>query len=309
MAGKELAALLGRETIKGEVMTDEALSKHTSLRIGGPVAAMVFPEDPVSLKNLLSAAAEDDIPVFVIGAGTNLLVTDERIDGIAVSLEAFDRLSVTEEAEDDVTVFAGAGLQLWRLVNFAKEKGYSGIEALAGIPGSLGGAVFMNAGSFGVEIKDVLVSITVMNRYGKIAPLAAGNLRFSYRRSNLPEGMVILGASIRLKKSDPSEVEAKVNECLRKKRLTQPLGEASAGCVFKNPEGENAGRLIDLAGCKGMRAGGAEVSGMHANYFINKGNATCKDFIELMDRVREKVKEKSGITLEPEIKIIGKNLN
>lgn len=295
------------ETVRGEIMMNEALSKHTSLKIGGPVSMLVFPEDPMSLKNILTAAQEEAVPVFFIGAGTNLLVKDGGLDGIAVSLDAFNQVCVAEDTDENVTLFAGAGVSLGKLINFTKEKGYSGIEALAGIPGSLGGAVYMNAGSFGVEIKDVIVSIAIMNRYGKIAILKIENLRFSYRNSNLPAGLAILSANIKLKKGTPEEVDAKVNECLRKKRETQPLGAPSAGCVFKNLEGQSAGRLIELAGCKGMRAGDAEVSGLHANYLINRGSATSKDFIALMDMVREKVQEHSGITLEPEIKIIGKN--
>lgn len=296
-----------RETVSGEIMMDEALSKHTSLKIGGPVSMLVFPEDPMSLKNILTAAAEEGVPVFVIGAGTNLLVKDGGVDGIAVSLDSFNQISVMEGTDDSVTIFVGAGVSLGKLINFTKEKGYSGIEALAGIPGSFGGAVFMNAGSFGVEIKDVIDSIAIMNRYGKIAILKMENLRFSYRNSNLPEGLAILSANIKLRKADVEEVQSRVSDCLQKKRLSQPLGEPSAGCVFKNPEGESAGELIDTAGCKGMRSGDVEVSGLHANYLINIGSATSKDFIELMDMVRDKVQEHSGITLEPEIKIIGKN--
>ncbi|MDO8281907.1 MAG: UDP-N-acetylmuramate dehydrogenase [Thermodesulfovibrionia bacterium] len=296
-----------RETVSGEIMMNEPLSKHTSLKIGGPVSMLVFPEDPMSLQNILTAAAEEDVPVFMIGAGTNLLVKDGGVDGIAISLDAFNQVRIAEETDDSVTLFIGAGVSLGKLINFTKEKGYSGIEALAGIPGSFGGAVYMNAGSFGVEIKDVIVSIAIMNRYGKIAILKMENLRFSYRNSNLPEGLAILSANIKLRKADAEEVQNKVSECLQKKRLTQPLGEPSAGCVFKNPEAQSAGRLIELAGCKGMRSGDAEVSWLHANYLINRGNAKSKDFIKLMDMVRDKVQEHSGITLEPEIKIIGKN--
>lgn len=296
-----------RNTVRGEIMINEPLSKHTSLKIGGPVPMLAFPEDPMSLKKILTAAQEEDVPVFVIGAGTNLLVKDGGLDGIAVSLDAFDQISVVEDTDEGVTLFAGAGVPLGKLINFTKEKGYSGIEQLAGIPGSLGGAVYMNAGSFGVEIKDVIVSVAIMNMYGKIAILEIENLSFSYRSSNLPEGMAIMSANIRLRKAGPEDVQARVSECLQKKRASQPLGEPSAGCVFKNPEGRSAGRLIELAGCKGMRSGDVEVSALHANYLINRGSGTSKDFIELMDKVREKVKEHSGITLEPEIRIIGKN--
>jgi UDP-N-acetylmuramate dehydrogenase len=304
---EELKKIFNKINIKGEIMMNEPLSRHTSLKIGGPVEMMVFPNDPMSLKNILTSAIEEDVPVFVIGAGTNLLVKDEGLDGIALSMDAFDQVRVIEEKDGKVTIFVGAGVSLGRLINFTKEKGYSGLEALAGIPGSFGGAIYMNAGSFGVEIKDVLVSVAIMNRYGKIAILEKENLRFSYRNSNLPEGVIILSANIQLRKVSPEEVGEQVKEYLGRKRESQPLGEASAGCVFRNPEGESAGRLIELAGCKGMRSGDAEVSEKHANYIINKGSATSRDFIDLMQKVREKVQEHSGISLEPEIKIIGKN--
>lgn len=296
-----------RQIVQGEIMINEPLSKHTSLKIGGPVEMMVFPDDPMSLKNILTTAGEEDVPVFVIGAGTNLLVKDNGIDGIAISLDAFNQVRMTEDADEGVTIFVGAGVSLGKLINFTREKGYTGLEALAGIPGSFGGAVYMNAGSFGVEIKDVIVSIAVINRYGKIAILKMENLRFSYRNSNLPEGLIILSANIQLKKAGPEEVERKVNEYLKKKRRSQPLGESSAGCVFKNPDSESAGKLIELAGCKGMRSGDVEVSVAHANYFINKGSATSRDFIELMNKVKEKVEKHSGVILETEIKIVGKN--
>jgi UDP-N-acetylmuramate dehydrogenase len=218
--------------IRGDIMIDEPLSEHTSLKIGGPVKIMAFPDDPMSLKNILTAAEEEDEPVFIIGAGTNLLAKDEGIDGIAVSLDAFNQVSITKDTDDTVTIFVGAGVSLGKLINFTREKGYSGIEALTGIPGSLGGAVYMNAGSFGVEMKDVIVSIAVMNRDGKIAILKMEDLNFSYRDSNLPEGLIILSANIQLNKSTSEEVDNNIKEYLAKRKLSQPLGEPSAGCVW-----------------------------------------------------------------------------
>ncbi|MDH4028746.1 MAG: UDP-N-acetylmuramate dehydrogenase [Nitrospirota bacterium] len=289
---------------KGEIKFDEPLSAHTSLRIGGPVDIMVFPEDPVSLKNVLAAAHRESIPVHVIGGGTNLLAGDGRVGGIAVSLRAFSNIENTRETtEEHVVLYAGAGVPLAALVNFSRRNGYSGIEALSGIPGYLGGAVYMNAGSFGTEIKDVIVSVAVMNMQGDISIMDRDRIAFSYRSSNLPEGLLILSANIRLKKDRPEDVDRRANEFLERKRASQP-GGLSAGCVFKNPGADSAGRLIDAAGCKGMRVGAVEVSAVHANYFINKGGATARDFIELMDAVRERVRDNSGIELEPEIKFI-----
>lgn len=295
-----------REAIEGEVRFDEPMSSHTSLKIGGPVDIMAFPEDPVSLKNILSAAKKENIPLFVLGAGTNLLAVDGRIEGIAVSLKAFSTIEYTKETDEKKAVlYVGAGTPLAMLINFAREAGYSGIEGLVGIPGSVGGAVFMNAGSFGTEIKDVITSIAVMNMRGEISFLARDELEFSYRNLALPEGMLILSANIALRKAPPAAVAARTREYMNIKKETQPLGAHSAGCVFKNPEGDAAGRLIDDAGCKGMSVGGIEVSRLHANYFINKNGGTCSEFLQLMEIVKKKVMENSGIELEPEIKVIG----
>jgi UDP-N-acetylmuramate dehydrogenase len=302
----QVREIIERGIFKGEMKFNEPLSAHTSLGIGGPVDIMVFPEDPQSLKNVLLVADKEKIPVFVIGAGTNLLAPDGRIEGIAVSLKAFRCIELTRDSdENNVVLYAGSGVPLPMLVNFARKYGYSGIEALAGIPGYVGGAVSMNAGSFGMEIKDVIVSVAIMNPHGGIVILDRDKLEFSYRSFNLPKGSIILSANLILRRDDPAEVDRRTREFLSRKKAAQPLGELSAGCVFKNPHGDSAGRLIDAAGCKGMRTGGVEVSSMHANYFINKGGATCRDFMELMEAVKARVKAYSGIDLEPEVKIAG----
>ena len=305
---KNIKEIFDKGFFSGEVKFDEPMSAHTSLGIGGPAEIMAFPEDPVSLKNILLAAKREQVPVFVFGGGTNLLVGDGSIEGIVISLKAFNNIEFTRETNDKYAVlYAGAGVTLAGLINFAQKNGCGGIEALAGIPGHFGGAVYMNAGSFGVEIKDVLVSVALMNMNGEITILKKDELNFSYRSSNLPEHSIILSANIALNRDNPDDISKRIKEFLQKKRDTQPLGEPSAGCVFKNPEGDAAGRLIDAAGCKGMRIGDVEVSMKHANYFINKGKATCRDFIELMEKVMLRVKEHSGMILEPEIKIVGRS--
>jgi UDP-N-acetylmuramate dehydrogenase len=294
-----------QEIYSGEIKFDEPMSAYTSLKIGGTVDIMVFPEEPVSLKEILLAVDIEQIPAFVFGGGSNLLVDDNGFRGVAISLKNFRSIETTRESNHNkVTFFVGAGVPLPYLVTFAQKNGYSGLEALAGIPGYVGGAVYMNAGSFGTEMKDVVVSVALMNMQGKISILEKEELNFSYRSLNLPEPSVILSANIALKKDDPQEVERRTKGFLKKKKATQPLGEYSAGCVFKNPEGETAGKLIDAAGCKGMRIGDIEVSNVHANYFINRGKGTSRDFIKLMEAVKTKVKEYCGIVLEPEIKII-----
>lgn len=298
--------MLDKGLFKGEARFNEPMSAHTSLRIGGPAEIMLFPEDPVSLKNVLLAAVRDSKPVFVLGAGTNLLVGDGGIKGITISLKAFRSIEFTRESDENSAVlYVGAGVPVAGLLNFAQKNGCSGIEALAGIPGYFGGAVYMNAGSCGVELKDVLVSVAVINLSGEISLLKKDKLNLSYRSSNFPKGTMILSGNIALKKDDPGEISVRMKEFLQKKKDSQPLGESSAGCVFRNPKGDTAGKLIDEAGCKGMKIGDIEVSAVHANYFINKGKATCKDFIQLMETVKARVRKKSGITLEPEIKIVG----
>jgi UDP-N-acetylmuramate dehydrogenase len=307
-----------KDSFSGELRFNEPMSEHTSLKIGGPVEVMAFPEDPLSLRNILFIANEERLPVHVFGRGTNLLVSDDVIKGLAISLKAFgsieavqSRVSPVEEdstgdAEaQDVTLFVGSGVPLSKLVNYAQKNGYSGLESLAGIPGLMGGAVYMNAGSFGTEMKDIIISVAIMSKEGHLIILEKEKLDFSYRKSGLPKDSLILSANINLKKDDPEEIEKRTKEYMSKKKETQPLGELSAGCVFMNPEGDYAGRLIEKAGCKGMKSGNVEVSTVHANYFINKGGASCSDFIKLMKLVREKVEQSSGIILEPEIYIVG----
>ena len=321
MSSKKVKEIFDKKIFRGEIKFDQPLSAYTSLKIGGPVDAMVFPDDVVSLKNVLIEAKKESIPIFVLGAGTNLLVKDGGVDGIAVCLKAFKRIEVIQNmnnplwppfAKGGMEGFTGffveAGAPLGSLINFTKKNGYSGIEALAGIPGTFGGAVYMNAGSFGAEIKDVIISIALMNMDGRIEILEKDRFKFSYRSSNIPGDNIIISANIILKKDTPENVSARITEFLKRKKSSQPIDGYSAGCVFKNPEGDFAGRLIEASGCKGMRAGDVEVSGAHANYFINRGKATGRDFIELMETVKRRVKEQSGITLESEIKIIGKDI-
>lgn len=294
-----------KDGFRGEVRLDAPMSAHTSLKIGGPADLMAFPEDPMSLQNLLVFAGKEKIPVFVLGGGTNLLVNDSGIRGVTVSLKRFRNIRLTKGSDDKTaTLFVEAGTPMANLMNFTKENGYSGVEPLAGIPGTFGGAVYMNAGSFGTEIKDVIVSAAVMNMEGRIMILGKDKIQFTYRSSNLSDDLIILSANIILKKDAPGAVAARIKEFIVKKSATQPLGEASAGCVFKNPEGDAAGRLIDASGCKGMRIGDAEVSSVHANFFVNKGRAAAVDFMDLMNSVKAKVEEQSGVTLMPEIRMV-----
>lgn len=296
-----LAEIFREGAFKGKALFNEPMNKHTSLKVGGPADVFAAPADSASLKHLLGSAAKAGIPVTPIGSGTNVLVGDDGIRGIVLSLSEFKSIM----PEGATSLFADAGVSLGALVAHAGKHGLSGIEALSGIPGTVGGAVAGNAGAYGVEIKDVLFDISVIDLTGTIKVIDARDMEFAYRKAILPQGAVILSASFRLGKDSPQVIAKRAAECLRQKKATQPLGKPSAGCFFKNPPGGLAGRLIDEAGCKGMRAGGAEVSSVHANFLINRGNATASDFLALMEKVADKVRKRSGVTLEPEVRILG----
>jgi UDP-N-acetylmuramate dehydrogenase len=300
--------IFSESLFKGEVRFSEPMSNHTSLRIGGCADIFIKPEDLSSLQRLRANLKKNQVPFFAMGGGTNILVREGGVDGAVVSFGYFKNIDVSSEDADSVKLYVEAGTPLRRLVSFSSEKGYSGIEGLAGIPGTVGGAICGNAGAFGYEMKDVLLSVTVMVA-GGIEVLDAGKMVFEYRSSSIRPDEMILGAEVYLKKDSKENVSAKVDDFLKRKRERQPIGEPSAGCVFKNPPGLSAGKLIDEAGCKGMRMGNVEVSGIHANFFVNRGGAKAFDFIRLMEQVAHKVAEKFGVVLEPEIRIIGRDVN
>ena len=293
----------------GDILTDVMLRDYTSLGIGGKADYIFIPSDPVSLRGLIEALAAEGMGYVLIGGGTNLLVTDDGVDGVVINMKAFQGLERVEERGADrgeeVRVFAQAGLPLQRLISFCREEGLSGLEGLVGIPGTVGGAVFGNAGSYGYEIMDVVQRVTVL-KGGSIAVLDREDLTPAYRSGGLSPDTVILGVHILLKRDDEGALQEKMNEFLQMKKKTQPLAERSAGCVFKNPPAESAARLIDEAGYKGMRVGDIEISTLHANFFVNKGQGTARDFLALMDTVVDGIGRMFGIVLEPEIRIIGR---
>lgn len=293
-------------SFSGEVMFGEMMKRHTSLKIGGPADIFVFPQEVISLKNILVALKKKSIPFMPVGGGTNLLVRDGGIEGVVVSLRDCRRIEIVDDEKDLVSLFVESGVPLQKLVSFAKENGFSGLEGLAGIPGSVGGAIAGNAGAYGYSMKNVVLFATVMHADGRLAKLGAEELGLEYRKANIPAGSIMLSANIRLRKDIKEDIAKRGEGFLKEKRGRQPLSELSAGCVFKNPEGTSAGKLIDEAGCKGMRIGDAEVSAVHANFLINKGNAGASDFIKLIDAVRAKVLATFGVELETEIKVVGR---
>jgi len=293
---------------KGEIRFREPMSSHSSLKIGGPADVFAAPRDLNSLMILRDYLQKGQIPCFPLGGGTNILVRDGGIEGVVISLQFFRRIELLKILEGCVHLNVEAGAPLARLVNYSMEKGYAGIEGLAGIPGTVGGAICGNAGAFGCEIGDVLFSVELMDAKGKIRSQKAGRMKFGYRSSGISPEEVILSARIKLKMDKKEDISERIENFLNIKREKQPLWEPSAGCVFRNPAGLSAGKLIDEAGCKGMRIGDAEVSEVHANFFINKGHAKASDFICLMDKVASKVKRKFDVVLEPEIRIVGRDV-
>lgn len=288
------------------VVMDEPMALHTSLKIGGPVDVLATPADAHALGLMMARLAREGVTVLPLGGGTNLLVQDGGIEGVALSMTAFRQLAVVREDNQSVLMEVGAGLPLGRLVAHCRRMGYEGLSGLAGVPGHVGGAVAGNAGAWGDEMGAVVQEVLICDREGRQGWVSGALMGFTYRGSALPQGAVIVSARILLKKANAVSVAQRMDECLMKKKSTQPLAARTAGCVFKNPAGDSAGRLMDACGCKGMREGAVEVSRVHANFFVNLGGASARDFMRLMERVSQRVMATSGTALEPEIKVVGR---
>ena len=278
----------------------------TTYQVGGPAEVLWEARDLMTLKKVIGYLSVENIPYHVLGKGSNLLVTDTGIDGVMILLKG--SLATIKAGPEDSLLWAGGGLHLTDLMKWCRRKGMSGLEFMAGIPGTVGGAVVMNAGAFGQEIGEKVQAIQCVVPGGEEVLKNRSKLEFSYRRLHVQEGSTIVNACFQLSPSTPEKVAEQMVDFLRTRKETQPYGAPSAGSVFKNPPGDHAGRLIEKAGLKGRKIGGAMVSEKHANYILNKGNATAKDILSLMELVRFEVKRTSGIDLEPEIKILGKQV-
>lgn len=285
------------------VERDVPMSRHTSFRIGGPARRMAFPESREQLVILLGLAEECGIRPFLLGRGTNLLVSDRGLDTLVI--KTAERMTSIRRL-DDVTLEADVGVLLSRLAVYAQQAGLAGLEFAHGIPGSLGGAVYMNAGAYGGEMKQVLRSAAVLFPEEGIRTLSCEELNLSYRHSLLTEHpeAVVLYAEFELTPGDSEAIRAAMRELMAKRKASQPLEWPSAGSTFKRPEGHFAGTLIDQCGLKGLTVGGAQVSEKHAGFLINRGGATFADMAELIRQVRQRVLEETGVTLEPEVKIV-----
>ena len=285
-----------------KVLQNEPMKKHTTFRIGGPADYFVMPSDEQELAKVLKVCKEYSIPIYIVGNGSNLLVGDGGFRGVIIQL--YKEMSALIVEEEQIT--AQAGCSLAQIANAALNEELTGFEFAAGIPGTLGGAVVMNAGAYGGEMKDVLVSARVMTEEGEILELPVEELNLGYRTSVIPEkNYIVLGAVLKLEKGTRDEIKAQMDDLRQKRVSKQPLEYPSAGSTFKRPEGYFAGKLIQDAGLKGFSVGGAQVSEKHSGFVINKGQATAADVMELIRQVTEKVKSETGVTMEPEVKRIG----
>lgn len=280
----------------------EPMCRHTSFQIGGPVAVMVFPENVEQMQEIFKIAAQFHISPMILGAGSNILAPDQGLDTVVI--ETRTNMNQAQRLEDG-TITAQCGMTMARLATIAMEHGYTGLEFAHGIPGTVGGGVYMNAGAYGGEMQQVVTNVTAMDRKGHVLELPAEELRLSYRHSRfMEEDLVILSATVRLQKGEREEIRAKMAELMTRRRTSQPLEYPSAGSTFKRPVGGYAAALIEASGLKGFRVGDAQVSEKHAGFVVNRGRATSHDVLELMKRVQEKVQADSGICLEPEVRIL-----
>lgn len=286
--------------VRGQLLFNEPMRNHTSLRIGGPADALVIPDDIAEVTRILRFATENGIRISIMGNGTNLLVHDGGVDGVVIKIkDSLDDVAICQER-----ISVGAGYLLPRLCRLVASHGLSGLEFAAGIPGTVGGAVVMNAGAHGGAMSSVVTKVKVVGFDGRVDELNKSEMDFRYRSSKLQDSnMIVFEARIELKKANSRDIERRIADYMEWRRERQPLDMPSAGSVFQNPENDFAGRLIELSGCKGMTVGGAQVSDHHANFIVNRGNASAENVLQLIRQVQQAVTAKFGITLAPEIKI------
>ena len=294
-----------------KVLKNEPLKQHTSFRVGGPAKVYVVPEDIEELQKLICFLYEEKLPYDIIGNGTNLLVSDAGVDHVVVEIgRALEGIELLPEANasDEKTYYIRvlAGTLLSKAAQFAATQELAGMEALRGIPGTLGGAVTMNAGAYDTEMKDVLYSVDVLTPEGKLRTLTPAELELGYRHSVIPErGYIVVAATLALRKGDPAEIQARMADFQNRRKEKQPLDKASAGSTFKRPEGYFAGKLIEDTGLRGFRHGGAQVSEKHCGFVINDGTARAADIYWLIGEVRKRVLLEQHVELTPEVKIWG----
>lgn len=281
------------------------LARYTSFRIGGPADAFAEPTTLEELRTLLALLHAEPLPFFLLGGGTNILVSDKGVRGVAIKLGDGFNYACWEEQGDTAVVKVGAANSLGRFVREVVRKGYRGMEFAEGIPGSVGGGLLMNAGAFGGELSRVVTAIRGVEKEGHIARLSGEAIGFAYRRTALPSQFVVTQVELHLQRGEPIEMAAAMEHAQRKRHQNQPHGYPNAGSIFKNPQGTYAGRLIEAAGLKGCTQGKARISEHHANFIVNTGGASAADVKGLMEHVQHVVWEKHQVWLEPEVRLIG----
>lgn len=298
---QEIALLLQNET-GAKIRVSEPMCNHTSFHIGGPADVLVVPDNTEDVRNTLRISREHRIPLTVLGNGSNVLVRDKGIRGIVLKMG--NALKHWEQYDDRFTFESGVSLaQCCRIIG---EAGYTGMEFAVGIPGSLGGAVYMNAGAYDGEMKNTVVSVLTMTRSGDLKTLTSEELQFGYRHSALQEADdIVLQVTMDLSKGDKSEILAKMDDFSQRRISKQPLELPSAGSTFKRPEGHFAGALIEQAGLKGFRIGGAEVSVKHAGFIVNADHATAADVLQLIEHIQNCIQTKFHVYMKPEVLVLG----
>lgn len=290
------------ELIGCEVDQKFPMDKYTSLRVGGAADLVVTPNNPDEFVKVLNLLSKTDIPWVVLGAGSNTVVYDGGVDGVVVCTRRLKDIQIMEDGK----VFAETGAVLGTILNKTIRAGLSGFEFAAGIPGTVGGGIFMNAGANGGEIKDVIETVWVWHE-GREFSLKRSEIKFEYRKSHLPAGCVITRAEFGLKEGDSLEIERNVKEYMERRNRTQPIKMSNTGSIFKNPPEIPAGKLLDELGLKGFTIGGARFSEIHANFIVNAGGASASDVLELIETAKREALTKRGINLETEVRIIGKD--
>jgi len=294
-----------RALAEGDLRFDCPMAEYTTFRVGGKAEVIYTAERTGALKAVLAYFRDQGIPYLTVGNGSNLLVGDNGLEGVVIRLgKWFSRIEPIDGGGSLIDV--GAGLDLKALLTYCRDKGMGGLEFLAGIPGSVGGAVAMNSGAFGAEIGDRVRRVEVLTPGGELVERDRQELTFSYRHLSLEKGTIILKVRLEVEAASRDSVREKMAAVMEQRVKTQPMGIPSAGSVFKNPPGEYAAGLIDRCGLKGKKRGGAMVSEQHANYILNTGGATARDILDLISLVQEKVLAETGIRLEPEIQVVGR---
>ena len=307
MSGKnDIQEALG-DIKAGKVFYDEKMSNHTSLHVGGNADALVLIENENQLIAVIRRLKEKNIKYFPAGNLTNVIVRDGGYRGAILLMTGMKEINCEYTAQDGYFIAAQAGAALAKVVGRSVAEGLTGIEFCAGIPGSVGGAVWMNAGAYGKEMKDVIKDVSVSDAAGERRIMSRNEISFSYRKTDFPEGTIILGARFILEKGEPKDIKGRINDIMQWRQEKHPLEYPSAGSVFKNLPGRPAGKLIEDMGLKGVMVGGAQVSVKHANFIVNRGDATASDILKLIEMIQSRAKEEHGVNLETEVVMIGEN--